>query len=195
MNKASCLALWLILLTPVGTAATQGETLLPGDFSNGFALEVDARLPYFDIEMPTQAYRLATDPELRDVAFFAGDGRLLRHFAVPNEALLAAAPFYARTELPLFPVARNEGNTNDAVGVTIAANGALITLPASTPAAVPATATYVIDASVLTTRIDRFEITIAADARGVMPYAIDGSADLQTWNTLIKRANLVRLEH
>ncbi|MGE0482623.1 MAG: DUF3999 family protein [Gammaproteobacteria bacterium] len=184
-------ALALALAAAAG-AASDEPALTPRDFAVGFAIEHDAVLPYFELEVPADAYHAAVDPALADLRVFDADGAIVRHVLLPPRAVEAPP---AEQVLPRFPLTTPTAGTARATRIAIAADGRLVTVTAAPMAGDDEIVGWVIDAAAVRGHIDYLELDDAGDGAAVADFAIDGSHDLVDWTTLLPRASLVRLQH
>ncbi|MCP5199563.1 MAG: DUF3999 family protein [Gammaproteobacteria bacterium] len=184
----------LALLCALAVTATVAEERALGrqDFAVGFSVEHDAVLPYFELELPAEAYRAAVDPGLADLRVFDADGEVVRHALLPPAA---AAPPPTVQVLPLFPLTAAPPGAARETRIAIAGDGRLVTVTAAPVAAAERVTGWVMDAAAVAGRIDRIELEDAGDGAPVADFALDGSRDLVDWTTLLPRASLVRLDH
>jgi len=193
MSKlAVSVTLGLVFL--VGSVTAAEQVLRPSDFALGIPLQHDEGLPYFEIELPELAYRTATDPALRDIRIFDADGRVLRHFVAPTDNETERA-FTARTALPIFPVTESASAVSIRESITVASNGRLVTIRSHSNQTSQQVHAYIVDASTVQDPVNHFQINTGGDEFGVTPYAVDGSTDLASWSLLLRRADMVRLQH
>lgn len=177
-------------LLPVANARAP----LPTDYADGFTIDITQPGPLIMVPLTAAVYRAAVSDQLQDLAVFDAAGNLAPH-AVRTSPPGPERAVPRDVALPVFPYGEAVQVANPAV--TISAGGALVRIDAGATPADPASATrYLIDASHIGERIGALTVVFADGEGEVMStVAVDGSDDLDRWQTLVHERRLASLHY
>jgi hypothetical protein len=165
----------------------------PSDYAYGAPLAIDGRSAVYVVPFSQDVYRVATRPDLGDVAVVNGADEVvpfaIRRPSPPPEA----AP--ATIALPLFPLEGPGNLPGDALRLRLRSGTTSVDIdqPATARAASAPTA-YLIDARQVGEPLSRLHLNWAADAPDFsVRYSIDWSSDLVRWLPIGPSAAVVNL--
>lgn len=213
MNRtAVALSAGLLSAAFVAAAAQPQASKATGDYAYRWALKTEGQNAAWQFELTPEVYAALIDPELGDFVVFNADGQ-----AVPVARLTvdpATRPGVAQAPLPVFALPRRAGGAGagedlalrlerDANGrlrllqVDMGAPAASTTLAASAPVA-PAPIDYVMDADLgrdpqRPATVDRLDLRWPETGDIHARFAVEGSDDLEHWQTLVDGAAVVSL--
>lgn len=193
----------------VAAAAQPGAATASGDYAYRWVLKTEGQSAAWQFELTPEVYAALIDPELGDFVVVNADGQ-----AVPVARLTvdpATRPGIAQAPLPVFALPRRASVVGDSSGgddlalrLERDANGRLRLLQmdvgASAPStpAVPAAIDYVMDADLgrdpqRPATVDRLDLRWPEIGDIHARYAVEGSDDLEHWQTLVDGAAVVSL--
>jgi hypothetical protein len=185
----------LLALLTVAALARAEEPLVPGQFAQGFALELSPGAAVYRVRLDATVYRSVQRADLGDTAVFNGAGE-----AVPQAFEATPAPATRAPEehpLPFYPVRDDAGeDTRSGLSVTVDAAGAVISIEAPAGAvAAEGPPSWIVDAGegFAALRGLRIEWTESGGSFA-QPVTVYTSTDLLEWNYLTQ-ATLADLEH
>lgn len=190
MNERSI----VVFMLPVALFYTTAVLALsPQDFANGFDLQLEERSPIYRVTLNEGVYRSSAMSDLSDIAVFNAAGEPVPHLLrAPSRTTVRGTSHW--TPLPVFPIARNRepGSSN----ITVQTDGTLIRIEGADSATAAAQVLdYIVDASRIQGRITEIELVPSEPGSGfVLPLAVETSADLNSWKTLVGKYHLAALE-
>jgi hypothetical protein len=169
--------------------------LLPGqsmslDFARGAGIQTGAG-SIFRVLLPDDVYQTVTRADLGDVRVLNATGDPVPHMLRESPPQTADADWIA---VPSFPMRDAQTGRAGRTQVKVDASGAVLEVTGGTPP--QGTGAYLIDASAVDRPLHRLGLRWNAPA-GVTFLArvrVDGSADLNTWRTLVGSAAVAQLQ-
>ncbi len=180
-------------------AAGAAQAAQPGDYAYRWPLATDGQSAAWQFELTPEVYAALTDPQLADFEVFNADGQ-----SVPVARLTVdpqATPGVAEVALPVFALPRRaDGGDDVSLRLERDDTGRLHLLQAN----VAASSTpqdfidYVLDADLnrdpnRPATVDRLELRWPERGDTRARFAVDGSDDLEHWQSLVDAAAVVSL--
>ena len=190
----------LILGALLATSAAAQTPPRPEDFAYRTVIDTNGAGPFHQLALPLAVYEGVTSAGLADLRVFNGQGEALPYALLRSESqtvshqIESAAPFFP---LPA-PGKASPGANDISVTVRQSADGSLVSVrqqPAAKAEPGGLAAGVVIDASTIKGSIRSLRLVTGASTAFFHSYTIEGSDDLQHWQTLKQDAQLVHLEH
>jgi hypothetical protein len=203
VRRASVVAVaaWSALCAASAALAAQ-----PGDYAWRWPLKTEGQSAAWQFELTPEIYNALVDPELRDFEVFNADGQ-----SVPVARLTVdpeAVPGVAEVSLPVFALPRGGGADAGAAGAVgddlrlrleRDGTGRLHLLQLESTAGAPvALIDHVMDADLnrdpqRPATVDRLELHWRERGDVRTRFAVEGSDDLEHWQTLVEAATVVSL--
>ena len=166
------------LLADIAIAAPTSDA-----FATGFNIDLEDQAPLYRLTLTPDVYRSSVTSDLRDIAVFnAAGGAVPYMLRAPAKNTVAASDWVS---VPIFPVISIDGAGDVERNITVQTDGTLIRIEGPTVAqGANVIAAYIVDASRIQGRIT--EIDVSLDTPGnelVLPVAIDGGTDLNSWRS------------
>ena len=163
-------------------------------FATGFNIELEDQAPLYRLTLTPDVYRSSVTSDLSDIAVFnAAGGAVPYMLRAPAKNTVAANDWVS---VPIFPVLNTDGAGNAERNITVQTDGTLIRIEGAAVAQGTKTiAAYIVDASRIQGRLT--EIDVSLDSPGdelVLPVAVDGGRNLNSWRPLVKDFRLATLE-
>jgi hypothetical protein len=187
-----CIASVVVLLSSAHVSWAQAG---PADFARGIEIRTAEPGAIFRVTLPRDVYATAARANLDDVRVFNADGTAVpitirRSVAAPPaDASLLAAPHF-----PMYTPLASSSQTS--AQVRLDAQGAVVEV---TGAAAPgqALSSYLIDVSGIDAPLAGLSLTWTAreDASFLAHLRVEGSDDLNRWQTLVPSAAVARMRH
>jgi hypothetical protein len=187
------------MLAAVLCAAFVADAAQPGDYAYRWPLKTEGQNAAWQFELTPEVYAVLIDAGLRDFEVFNADGQ-----PVPVARLTvdpAAQPGVAQVALPVFALPRRADGVGEDVSLRLERDpdGRLRMLQAEVGAATPQTVIdYVMDADISRdpkrpSSVDRLDLTWPDAGDVHARFAVEGSEDLQQWQTLVDAAAVISL--
>ncbi len=203
LSSLSAATLTAALGFAFAAAAAQPQMATPsaaGDYAYRWPLQAEGDNAAWQFELTPEVYAALIDPALGDFEVVNADGQTVPVARLTVDA--NAQPGVAQVTLPVFALSRRaDGGGGDDVSLRLERDpdGRLRMLQAGVTAAAPQTRIdYVMDADISRdpkrpSSIDRLDLTWP-DAGDVQArFAVEGSEDLEQWQTLVQAAAVVSL--
>ena len=179
-------------------AATSARAGTPGDYAWRWPLATQGDSAAWQFELTPEVYATLTDRGLRDFDVFNADGK-----PVPVARLTIdpdAVPGVVEVSLPVFALPRRSDGADDvALRLERDPSGRLSLLQAEVDAKSPVIAMdYVLDADLnrdpsRPSTVDRLDLQWSGEGDVRARFALEGSDDLEHWQTLVDAAAVVSL--
>lgn len=188
------------LAVALACAASVAQAAQPGDYAYRWPLATDGQnAAARQFELTPEVYAALVDPQLGDFEVFNADGQ-----PVPVARLTVdpqAQPGVAEVALPIFALPRAADGSGDDVSLRLERDGTgrLHLLEANVDAGQPQTLIdYVLDADLnrdpaRPATVDRLQLRWPETGDARTRFAVDGSDDLEHWETLVDAAAVVSL--
>lgn len=194
-NRVAAISMFAAVLC----AASVSHAAQPGDYAYRWPLKTEGQNAAWQFELTPEVYAALIDAGLGDFEVFNADGQ-----SVPVARLTvdpAAQPGVAQVPLPVFALPRRANGAGDDVSLRLERDpdGRLRMLQADVAAAAPQTAIdYVMDADISRdpkrpSTVDRLDLTWPDAGDVHARFAVEGSEDLEQWQTLVDAAAVVSL--
>lgn len=187
------------MLATVLCAAFAADAAQPGDYAYRWPLKTEGQNAAWQFELTPEVYAALIDAGLGDFEVFNAAGQ-----SVPVARLTvdpAAQPGVAQVPLPVFALPRRANGAGDDVSLRLERDpdGRLRMLQAEVGAAAPQAAIdYVMDADISRdpkrpSTVDRLDLSWPEAGDVHARFAVEGSEDLEQWQTLVDAAAVVSL--
>ena len=187
-----------VLATALLACAGAVHAGTPSDYAWRWPLATQGDSAAWQFELTPEIYAALTDRGLRDFEVFNADGQ-----PVPVARLTVdpeTQPGVAQVPLPVFALPRRvDGNDDVSLRLERGANGRLSLLQADVAGAAPSTLIdYVLDADLnrdpqRPATVDRLDLQWPEQGDVRVRFAVEGSDDLEHWQTLVDAAAVVSL--
>ena len=165
----------------------------PNDFARGIEVTTTEAGAIFRVTLPRDVYATATSARLDDVRVFNADGAAvpitIRRAIPAGDTSLAAAPHF-----PMYSPLASSGQTS--AQVRLDAQGAVVEVTGAA-ASGQTLSSYLIDVSGVEAPLAGLSLTwqVREDASFLAHLRVEGSDDLNRWQTLVPSAAVARMRH